>query len=144
MVRTHLNNLVRNSLVECRIADSSQLEGIALCLRDLLIELSPGDGREHGLEGLVEATARIAVGGVGCDHLIGSDELVAEVGVDMALDHGLLGLNLEVLDGAVDVDRLLDVARGDDDLEDLAFLTLSISWRTTPRLSKVGPSRYTR
>ena len=42
----------------------------------------------------------------------------------MANDPGLLRLDLEVLDGCVDVDCLLEVAGLDDDLEDFVCLSL--------------------
>jgi hypothetical protein len=122
VVKADLNNLIRDSLVESRVAKSSLLEEVALCRRDCVIELGPGDGGEHGLEGPVEAAGRVAVVVVDRDHLIGADEDLAEVAVDVALDESLLGLYLEVLDGVVNVDRLLDVARGDLDLEELALL----------------------
>jgi len=122
VVKANLNNLVRDGLVERREAESGLLEEVALCRRDCLIELGPGDGGEHGLESPVEAAGRVAVVVVDRDHLIGADEDLAEVAVDVALDQSLLGLYLEVLDGVVNVDRLLDVARGDLDLEELALL----------------------
>jgi hypothetical protein len=122
VVKADLNNLVRDGLVEGRVAESSLLEEVALGRRDQVIELSPGDGGEHGLEGPVEATGRVAVVVVDRDHLIGADEDLAEVAVDVALDQSLLGLHLEVLDGVVNVDSVLDIARGDLDLEELALL----------------------
>lgn len=104
------------------MTNGSLLEQIALFGRDGAIKLAPGDGREHGLEGLVETVARSTVGVEDCEHLIGSDELLGKVAVDVTLDRGLLGLHLEVLGGGVDVNGLLDVARGDLDREDLTLL----------------------
>ena len=119
-----LSHLSTDSGINSRVAQSSLLEEIALSARDLVLEVPPGDVVDHNLEDLVEAAVRIAVREVECDHLIRVDELVADVAVEVADNLGLFWLDLEILDGAVDVDGLLDVARLDCDLEHLVCLRL--------------------
>jgi hypothetical protein len=120
--RTDLNNLGRDGAVERRVAHSSLLEQIALFLRNRAVELAPGEGGEHGLEGLIGTVTSVPVRVEDREHLIRVDELLGEVAVDVALDQGLLGLHLEILSGEVDIDGSLDVTRGDLDLEDLTLV----------------------
>lgn len=119
-----LNHLSTNSGINGWVAQSSLLEEIALSPRDLVFEVPPSDVVDHDLEDLVEAAVRIAIREVECDHLIRVDELVADVAVEVADNLGLFWLDLEILDGAVDVNRLLDVASLDGDLENLVCLRL--------------------
>lgn len=119
-----LSHLSTDSGIDSWVAQSSLLEEIALSPRDLVLKVPPGDVVDRDLEDLVEAAVRIAVREVECDHLIRVDKLVADVAVKVADDLGLFWLDLEILDGAVDVDRLLDVARLDGDLEHLVCVRL--------------------
>ena len=105
-----LDDLVLEGSVERRVAHRSFLEEIALPLRDVSLDLPPGDVVEHDREDLVEGMVRVAVSVVDSEHLIRVDELVADVAVEVAYDPGLLRLDLEVLDGGMNVDCLLEVA----------------------------------
>lgn len=124
LVAALLDDLGLDGSVNVRVALSSRLEELSLSRRDLVVNEVPSDLLNHDLEDAVKAAIRIAVVQKDCHHLIGVDELLAEAAVEVALDQGLRRLDLEVVDGTMDVDGFGEVARPDLDLEDFAWLNL--------------------
>jgi hypothetical protein len=108
--------------IEVRVVTSGGLEKIGLGLVHSASDPLVSDGVDHGLPDLVVTAVGVAVRVVNGDHLVGSSELVAEEAVEVAFDSGLGRLDLHAVDGAVEIDGLLDVAGLGGDLEGFAGL----------------------